>query len=118
MRALVFVGTLSLVAAGCGGGDHAPSDGGAPADMTPTGCQPTFGRSFIVSQFTQPPTNEGFDLDGDGTPDNAFGAIGDNKTWADVVSSGGAIFLWDTAGLGDPGTPLADGAPVSLAFYL
>ncbi len=117
MRAHALFATLCVLA-GCGGSGHAVSDGGMADADTSAGCQPTFGRSFIVSQFTQPPVTDGVDLNGDGKPDNAFGAIGDNGTWSNLISSGNAIFLFDTMGMPPPGGPIADGTALQLAFYL
>ena len=121
MRPSLFFGVLLAVAAtGCGGSDHTVTDGGTvDADPNDTGCHPPFGSSFIVSQFQQSAPDNGFDLNGDGKPDNAFAVVGINSNiWNNLVSSGSAIFLFDFGGLPAAGTPLTTGASVELAFYL
>ncbi len=111
---------ILCLTAGCGGGDHAPPDGGnADGGTSDDGCHPAFGSSFIVNQFAQSAPDDGFDLNGDGTPDNAFAAIGiGSSIWANLITSGSAIFLFDLQGLPAFGVPVADGASLTLAFYL
>ncbi len=118
MRALVTA-LLACALAGCGGSSHSAGDGGmSDADTTP-GCHPAFGSSFIVNQFMQAPAGQGFDLNGDGTPDNAFAVVGINSdVWNNLISTGSAIFLFDFHGLPAAGTAVADGASLELAFYL
>lgn len=119
MRPLVlFLG--ACLASGCGGSGQAPADAGtSDADPSDNGCHPPFGSSFIVNQFAQAGADQGFDLDGDGTPDNAFAVVGiGSNIWDNLITSGSAIFLFDLHGLPAAGTPVADGASLELAFYL
>jgi hypothetical protein len=118
MRALVLLLGWGFVA-GCGGGAQSAADGGSSDGSLDTGCHPPFGSSFIVSQFAQAPADQGFDLDGDGTPDNAFAVVGiGSKIWNNLITTGSAIFLFDFHGLPAAPTSLADGTPLQLAFYL
>ena len=124
MRALLLFAALGLgpgFVVGCGGSNHAVVDagGGGGVDAGEVGCHPQFGSSFIVGQFAQSAADQGFDLDGDGTPDNAFAVVGiGSDIWNNLILSGSAIFLFDLQGLPAAGTPVADGAALDLAFYL
>jgi hypothetical protein len=119
MRALVVLLSVGL-ASGCGGSNQSPADGGSSdADPSDVGCHPPFGSSFIVNQFSQAPAGQGFDLNGDGKPDNAFAVVGiGSNIWANLINSGSAIFLFDLHGLPSAGTPISDGASMEVAFYL
>jgi hypothetical protein len=114
----LFLGLGVIV--GCGGSNHPVLDGGGgEVDAGEVGCQPMFGSSYIVNQFAQSAADQGFDLDGDGTPDNAFAVVGiGSDIWENLIMSGSAIFLYDLQGLPAAGTPVADGAALDLAFYL
>jgi hypothetical protein len=119
MRPWLSFLVLSL-AAGCGSSNHAaPDGGGADGGIDDTGCHPAFGAAFIVDQFSQAAAGQGFDLDGDGQPDNAFAVVGiGSDIWDNLITSGSAIFLFDLHGLPAAGTPVPDGAALDLAFYL
>lgn len=119
MRALLFLLGVCLVG-GCGGSGQTAADGGnVDADSSGGGCHPTFGRSFIVNQFQQSAPENGFDLNGDGKPDNAFAVVGiSSGIWNNLITTGSAIFLFDFQRLPAAGTPVGDGASLDLAFYL
>jgi hypothetical protein len=119
MRSLLLLLGLGL-ACGCGGSNHGVADGGnSDADPNGAGCHPTFGSSFIVSQFAQSAPGDGFDLNGDGKPDNAFAVVGiSSGIWNNLITTGSAIFLFDVHGLPAAGTLVGDGASLDLAFYL
>lgn len=119
MRPLIIFLAAGVVA-GCGGTNKIAADGGSSdADPNAVGCHPPFGSSFIVNQFAQAPVGQGFDLNGDGKPDNAFAVVGiGSNIWNNLITSGSAIFLFDVHGLPPAGTAVADGASLELAFYL
>ncbi|MCU1279113.1 MAG: hypothetical protein JWM53_2659, partial [bacterium] len=90
------------IAVGCGGSKTAASpDLQAPPDMVVQGCQPPFGRSYIVSTLTMRQAGDGFDLNGDGTPDNQLGTLASfaNPTWQDAITKGYAVYLLDVRDL-------------------
>lgn len=111
---------LTLVAAGCGGSKATTTAAAAPPpDMADTaGCHPPFGRDYIVSSFTERPYGDGFDLDGDGKPDNALGALAGfaNPRWNDAITKGYAMYLLDVRDL--PGPPAPDGATPAISFFI
>ena len=118
MLKLPFV-VLSCLAVGCGGSKpNASPDLNAPADMTVEGCQPSFGRSFIVTTFTMRQANDGFDLNGDGKPDNLLGTLASfaNPKWQDAITKGYAIYLLDVRDLAGP--PLVEGGTMQLSFFV
>jgi hypothetical protein len=117
------LGAMLMVAA-CSSHDHqtgqdagldAPQVDAAP-DAAP-GCQPEFGRSFIIDMLELLPQGEGADLDGDGTPDNELGvlAVLANPGWVDSIANGYSIYVFDVERWTDPPTPTS--ADVQLAFF-
>ncbi|MCU1282467.1 MAG: Multiple EGF-like-domain protein 3 precursor [bacterium] len=107
------------IAAGCGGSKTTASpDLQAPPDMVVQGCQPPFGRSYIVSTFTMRQAGDGFDLNGDGTPDNQLGTLASfaNPTWQDAITKGYAVYLLDVRDLDGP--PLVEGGTMKLSFFI
>lgn len=116
----ISIALALLVAAGCGGsGTTSPVDSGAPPDLADTGgCHPPFGRSYIVTTFAMRQEGDGFDLNGDGKPDNALGALATfaNPKWQDAITNGYAIYLFDLRNLAGP--PLVEGDHPALSFFV
>lgn len=110
---------LVFIAAGCGGSQATTSpDLNMPADMTVEGCQPPFGRSYIVTTFTMRQAGDGYDLNGDGKPDNELGTLANfaNPKWQDAITKGYAIYLLDVRDLAGP--PLVEGSTMALSFFV
>jgi hypothetical protein len=72
-------------------------DAGAPAEPA---CQPEFGRTYVLDMLEVLPLGEGFDLNGDGTPDNALGLFADafNQGSVESIAAGDMNLLWDLTG--------------------
>ena len=118
MTRLIIVASV-LVAAGCGGTGTSAPDLQAPPDMTSApGCNPPFGRTFIVTTFTMRAAGDGFDLNGAGVPDNQLGVLADfaNPKWQSAITMGYAIYLFDVRNLAGP--PLVEGSPLDLSFFV
>jgi hypothetical protein len=66
-------------------------------EIEETGCQRSFGRTYILDTLEVLPQGEGIDLNGDGTPDNALGFLAGaiNPGWVESLAAGLTIFLWD-----------------------
>lgn len=111
---------MLMLAAGCGPPAKATVDGGGMDGGGPdlAGCNPPFGHSFYVSDYTQLGEGVGFDLDGDGTEDNVMGVLAAiaNPKWKDSIARGRTIFLVDFLGLMGP--PLPDTPAPGMAFYV
>jgi hypothetical protein len=110
---------VPCIVVGCGGSNPAASpDLEMPADMTAEGCQPPFGNGYIVTTFTMRQAGDGFDLNGDGKPDNELGTLADfaNPKWQDAITKGYAIYLLDVRDLAGP--PLVEGSTMKLSFFV
>ncbi|MHC4472547.1 MAG: hypothetical protein ACYS99_16480 [Planctomycetota bacterium] len=86
---------------GNGGGGREP-----PPDVTGETA------TWVISDVAVPPASEGLDLDGDGTPDNVLGGLGDitalidpdldiNQTIADRLTEGDSVLLVQMWGIDD-----------------
>ncbi|MBI4508770.1 MAG: hypothetical protein HY698_03980, partial [Deltaproteobacteria bacterium] len=66
-----------------------------------TTCQVRPGLTFVTSVVEMRSEGEGFDLDGDGTPDNALWslAVGTNQGWADSIERGWTVYLIHLVGV-------------------
>jgi hypothetical protein len=88
---------LALTAA-CSAPTHAPpGDAGSDAGATPLLCNPTFGTTYILSAYGLTPPDDGFDLNGDGKPDNVMGNMASfvNPLWQSQLARGYALYLLD-----------------------
>jgi hypothetical protein len=104
--------------AGCGEGEIA----GVP-DATPSGdgphrapaCDVAFGTTFIFDEASLMPVGQGFDITGDGVPDNALGFMAPlaNQALAATVESGEGIYLTDFVDWNGE----ADDPDVTMTFY-
>jgi len=122
MRLGAVVASVALSVAGCGGAAATPADASVlpaedAASEAATGCQPQFGRSYVVDHFEVMAPGEGLDLTGDGVPDNALGALGAvlNPSLDQAIAAGFKVYLWDVTGWSEPPTP--DDPDIGLAFY-
>lgn len=110
---------LAILLAGCGPAHPgASSDGGVPdSGLAFQTCAPSFGRVYIIDTFGLLPSDQGFDLDGDGTVDNSLGGVAPfaNPTFQRDIVGGSAIFLIAIAGLPDP---LADTTSSRFSFWI
>lgn len=110
-------GLLLALVACSGGGNHAdaPAAGGDAA-LTPPPCRYTFGDTYILSKVDFEPAGHGFDIDGDGTIDNAFAFIAPiaNQVVDDNITNGSARYLFDIEGWDAP--PADDTAAKMVAF--
>lgn len=118
MRTVLLVISTTIV--GCGGSNGSSQLAAVtPPDMVDSsGCHPTFGRTFIVDTFSERAQGDGFDLNGDGKPDNALGALAAfaNPRWNDAIVKGYAIYLLDLDNLAGP--PLVDGSTPQISFFV
>jgi len=108
---------LALLLAACSGGAaHQDAAGGGDSSFAPVPCPYTFGHTFALSQVTFMPPGMGFDIDGDGNIDNAFGFIGPiaNQVVAYNITTGGARYLFDVEGWDQ--APADDSAAKMVAF--
>lgn len=107
---------LVVLAACSGGSARLDSGGGGDASLLPVPCQYTFGRTYSMSSVAFEPAGMGFDIDGDGTIDNAFAFIGPiaNQVVADNIQGGDSRYLFDVEGWDAP--PADDGMAKMIAF--
>src|SRR5262245_38712027 len=100
---------LVLLLAACDGETTPPDMTMAPPDLAMSGCMLDPMRAYFVSETAFLPESEGFDLDGDGKPDNRLGRIGGNANpgFADSIKKGAAIILVAMEHLMGP--PLVEG---------
>lgn len=94
--------------AACGGEKAAPAG--------PKVCDFKFDRSFFVDELDVLPPGQGFDLNGDGKPDNRLGVIGPtvNAGYVESIAQGKTVLLFDfTIG---PGLTLVE-APLSDIWF-
>jgi len=63
----------------------------------PFGCDMAFGRTMVIDLLEIMQPWEGFDVDGDGDPDNALGFLASfaNAGWRESMQAGDSIFLFD-----------------------
>jgi hypothetical protein len=116
-RGAVMRAALLLALAACSGGaSHADAPAGGDAALTPAPCQYTFGRTYTLSQVGFEPAGMGFDIDGDGTIDNAFAFIAPiaNQVVDDNIHTGTSRYLFDIEGWDAP--PADDSAATMVAF--
>ncbi|MCU1280730.1 MAG: hypothetical protein JWM53_4276 [bacterium] len=119
MSKLFLLASL-IAAAGCGGSNATASpDLTTPADMAmAAGCHPPFGKSYIITSFTMRPAGDGYDLNGDGKPDNQLGSLASfaNPKWQAAITMGWAVYLLDARDLAGP--PLVEGSTLNLSFFV
>jgi len=103
--------------AGADGGADAPAPVDAGADAS-TGCLSPEGVTHVMSTVELLPSGEGDDLNGDGQPDNAVGALAPfrNSGLADSVASGEMLILSVVGDWAQPPTP-DDPAVNMVVFY-
>jgi hypothetical protein len=109
----------ALALAACGPAHPvAHPDGGTPdGGAALVSCMPDFGKVYIIDTYGLLPSDQGFDLTGDGKPDNILGALAPfaNPTFLNDIKVGSAIFL---LGVNDLPDPLADSTDARLAFWV
>lgn len=101
---------VGVLAAGCGGGGQGGADlAMAPPDMATFGCMTNLAPAYFVSSLAFLPSGQGFDLNGDGTPDNQMGQVAQlaNSGLMQSIQAGTSIMLVVVAGLQGP--PLVEG---------
>src|SRR5581483_11918513 len=76
-----------------------------------------FGKAYIIDTYGLLSPDQGFDLTGDGKPDNILGALAPfaNPTFLNDIKVGSAIFL---LGVNNLPNPLADTTATRLAFWV
>ncbi len=119
MRNVFLLASLTAFV-GCGGSNRPSSpDLQSPPDMAlAPGCQPPFGRSYIITSFSMRQAGDGFDINGDGIPDNQLGTLADfaNPKWQDAITKGYAMYLFDVRDLAGP--PLVEGGTAEMSFFI
>jgi len=121
MKTLLWI-SLMLVAACTVEDDPAlpiPLDGeprAAADEAVATTCDPDFGRVYVFDVLQLVPPEQGLDLDGDGEPDNALGALHElaNEAIQDAIDVGYANVLIEVA----PWMETRDDAPAELGIAL
>ena len=117
---LTRVWLLCLVlVGGCGGSGQGGADlATAPPDMVAPGCMPNLAPAYFVSSLQFMPAGQGFDLNGDGTPDNQMGQIGQlaNSGLAQSIQAGTSIMLVVVAGRQGP--PLVEGDQPQASLFV
>jgi hypothetical protein len=111
---------LSLcIAAGCTPEDVMSTPDLAPApDLSAPGCVPEFGSGYFADRLQYLPSDQGFDLNGDGMVDNQTGILASiaNQELANAIVNGRSIFVLSVRSLKGP--PLVEGDTPTLAFYV
>jgi hypothetical protein len=108
---------IAALAACSGNNAHVDANGTAgDASFLPAPCAYTFGRTYTLSQVEFEPAGMGFDIDGDGTIDNAFAFIAPiaNQVVDDNIHIGSSRYLFDIEGWDAP--PADDSAAKMIAF--